>query len=129
MRNAYGEGLIEWVDIQPRLDSWIGHASHADSWKLIIRLSKEWKFSRAMAEKQPRSPRRQLEQQSQELPISQPEQEQSRQHEQQQRVSGCIVCFFSALSKSRTPNRIVQGLCERGIESPGCSPELIRRAA
>ena len=27
MRNAYGEGLIEWADIQPRLDSWIAHAS------------------------------------------------------------------------------------------------------
>jgi len=129
MRKAYSNGLIEWADIQPRLDSWIAHASHANSRKLIVRLSKNWSFSRAMADKQPRSSRRQLEQQSEELPVCQPQQEHARQHEQQQRVSGCGVCFVPALSKSNTRNHTVYGPYECGIESPGCSPELIRRVA
>ena len=129
MRKAYSYGLIEWADIQPRLDSWIAHASHANSRKLIVRLSKNWKFSRAMAEKQPRSPRRQLEQQCEQLPVCESQQEQSRQSQQQQRVSGCVLCFVPALSKSKTRNCMVYGSYKRGFESPGCSPEPIGLAA
>ena len=129
MRKAYSYGLIDWDDIQPRLDSWMAHASHANSRNLIIRLSKDWRFSRAVIVKQPRYPRRQLEQQCEQLPVCESQQEQSRQPEQQHRVSGCASCFLPALSKSKTRNCMVYGSHKSGIESPGCSPELIGRAA
>lgn len=46
MRNAYGEGLIDWADIKPRLVSWLGHARQANSERLIQRLSNDWHFVR-----------------------------------------------------------------------------------
>ena len=83
MRRAYAAGLIEWQDIKPRLDSWIGHARQANSERLLRRLAREWKFLRVAAEIESRPARRQLEQQSTQLPIREPQQERSRQPEQQ----------------------------------------------
>lgn len=87
MRRAYAAGLIDWPDVKVRLASWIGHARQADSERLLRRLSREWTFVRDGAADEPCSPGRFLEQQSEELPISEPQQEQPRQPEQQQRVS------------------------------------------
>jgi retron-type reverse transcriptase len=94
MRRAYANRDIDWVDIKIRLDSWIGHARHADSQQLIRRLSREWIFKRDETVNVSCSPRRLLEQQPEELPICKSQQEHAGQPEQQQRVS----CCFPALS-------------------------------
>jgi retron-type reverse transcriptase len=86
MRQAYAAGVIDWDDIKPRLASWIGHARQANSERLLRRLAMEWRFLRVAAEIESRPARRQLEQQSTELPIREPQQERSRQPEQQYRV-------------------------------------------
>jgi len=93
MRLAYATGKIDWDVIKPRLVSWIGHARQADSERLLRRLCLEWTFIRDRAVIVPCSARRQLEQQSKELPLSQPQQEHARQPEQQQRVSCCRALF------------------------------------
>jgi retron-type reverse transcriptase len=89
MRKAYANERIDWEDIKIRLDSWIGHARQADSERLIVRLSREWKFKRDGIINVSCSSRRLLEQQSEELPICKSQQEHARQPEQQQRVSCC----------------------------------------
>jgi len=89
MKRAYAGGVIDWEDIKIRIDSWLGHAKQADSVQLIKRLSREWKFIRGETVNGPCSPWRFLEQQSEELPICKSQQEHARQHEQQQRLSGC----------------------------------------
>ena len=53
MRKAYGDRTIDWTDIRPRLDSWMGHARQADSERLIRRLSSEWSFSRESPQSPP----------------------------------------------------------------------------
>jgi len=72
MRGAYADWGIDWNDIKPRLVSWIGHARQAKSERLLRRLSGEWTFARGQAVNESRPARRQLEQQSAELPIRQP---------------------------------------------------------
>lgn len=104
MRQAYADGLIQWEDIKPRLDSWIGHARQADSERLLRRLAREWRFLRVSAENESCPARRQLEQQSTELPIREPQQERSRQPEQQHRVPCCPV-LSSAQSVFRPESR------------------------
>ena len=89
MRQGYADGLLEWQDIKPRLDSWIGHARQANSERLLRRLAREWRFLRVSAENESRPARRQLEQQSTELSLREPQQERSRQPEQQHRVPCC----------------------------------------
>jgi retron-type reverse transcriptase len=122
MKDAYSRGILEWKDVKLRLDSWLGHAKHADTRILVKRLSREWKFRRDRAVNRLCSSRRQLEQQRQQLPCGKPQQQQPEQPEQQQRVSS-----FPALSRESCDsarNRAIYGLCERGIESPGSVPEL-----
>ena len=97
MRRAYAAGVIEWNDIKPRLASWIGHARQADSERLLRRLCREWTFMRDRAANEPCSARRQLEQQSRELPVCEPQQEHARQPEQQHRVSCCRALFDGRL--------------------------------
>ncbi|MEW6742691.1 MAG: reverse transcriptase/maturase family protein [Planctomycetota bacterium] len=46
MRNAYGRGEIDACEIRARLLSWMAHARHANSERLIRRLSREWRFRR-----------------------------------------------------------------------------------
>lgn len=89
MQKAYANRMVDWEDIKIRLDSWMGHARQANSVQLIKRLSREWKFTRGEAVNGPCSPRRVLEQQSEELSLCESQQEHARQPEQQQRVSGC----------------------------------------
>jgi len=100
MGRAYAAGLLDWNDIKPRLASWIGHARQADSERLLWRLCREWTFARDGAVDVPCSARRQLEQQSCQLPFCQPQQEHARQPEQQHRVSCC-----RALSTGALPSR------------------------
>ncbi len=87
MRGAYAAGQIEWPDVKARLASWIGHAGTAHSVSLLTRLSNEWVFVRDGAADDPCVAGRFLEQQPEELPISQPQQEHAGQPEQPQRVS------------------------------------------
>ena len=49
MQRAYAERRVDWPDIKVRLDSWIAHASQADSVRLLRRLSREWVFRRSEA--------------------------------------------------------------------------------
>lgn len=119
MRQAYAAGDMDWEDIKPRLDGWIGHARQANSVCLLRRLSREWTFQRGKTVNGPRPARRQLEQQRQELPVGQPQQEPAGQPEQQQRLSG-----RAALSRPLWParNRRIHGSVECGGESPGLAP-------
>jgi len=34
MREAFGRGEISWEEIKPRVQAWIAHASHGDTWRL-----------------------------------------------------------------------------------------------
>lgn len=86
MQEAYTDGQIGWDDVKPRLASWMGHARQANSERLIHRLSRDWVFTRGGVDRVPCSARRQLEQQSAELPVGESQQEHARQSEQQQRV-------------------------------------------
>lgn len=123
IRNAYSQGMIDWDDIKPRLDSWMGHVKHTDSKRLLIRLSREWIFKRDGTINGSCSSRRQLVQQCQQLSGSKPQQQQPGQSEQQQRVSYCPALSVDINNQAR--NRTVYGLCERGIESPGFIPESL----
>lgn len=96
MQRAYAQGRIGWEEVKPRLASWLGHARQANSQRLIRRLSRQWCFAGAQAENRPCSARRQLEQQSAQLPFSQPQQEHPGQPEQQQRIP-----VIAALGRSR----------------------------
>jgi len=126
LRVAYAAGELAWDDIKPRLDGWIGHARQASSVRLLRRLSREWTFTRGGAVNGPCCARRQLEQQSTELPVVQPQQERARQSQQQHRVSG-----RGALLRQSLParNQQVHGPVERGGESPGPAPESSGRLA
>lgn len=97
MRRGYAAGRIDWDDIKPRMTSWIGHARQADSERLLRRLSREWTFMRDRAANESCSARRQLEQQSAELPVREPQQEHARQPEQQLWFSRCRVLSVGAL--------------------------------
>lgn len=126
MRVAYAAGELGWDDIKLRLAGWVGHARQASSVRLLRRLSREWTFTRGGAVNGPCSARRQLEQQSTELPVVEPQQERARQSQQQHRVSG-----RGALLRQPLParNQQVHGPVERGGESPGPAPESSGRAA
>ena len=90
MRAAYARGEIQWDDIRPRLASWIGHARQANSERLLRRLSRDWRFTRAGV-KGSCSAGRVVEQQSTQLPLCQPQQQRAGQPEQQHRVPCCAA--------------------------------------
>jgi retron-type reverse transcriptase len=121
LREAYAMGMIDWEDIKPRLRSWIAHARHANSERLIRRLSGEWKFSRGGAERGPCSSRRRLEQQREQLPVCEPQQQHPRQSEQQQRVS-VGPALSTGVERHLAGDHVVQGSLECGEESPGSAP-------
>ncbi len=120
LRVAYASGELTWDDIKPRLAGWIGHARQASSVRLLRRLSREWTFTRSGAIDGPCCARRQLERQSTKLPVIQPQQERTRQSQQQHRVSGRGALLRQALP---VRNHQVHGSGERGGESPGPAPE------
>ncbi|MBI9019074.1 MAG: RNA-dependent DNA polymerase [Phycisphaerae bacterium] len=125
MQKAYAYNLIDRGYIQPRLASWIGHSSHTNNYKLLCRLCKDWRFKRAKPDELSRYPRRQLEQQRQQLPGCQSQQQQPEQHQQQHRVPGVSVsCSVPAFSEyARNDN--VHGYYQRGRENPRRCPELM----
>ena len=127
MRNAYACGLIDTDYIKPRLASWIGHSGQTDSKILLCRLCKEWRFQRATPDKLSRYPRRQLEQQRQQLHGLEPEQQQPGQHEQQQRIPGVsLSLLFPAFSRISRKGH-VYGYGSRGVENPRRCPEPAKR--
>jgi retron-type reverse transcriptase len=46
MQRSFGRGEIEWEQIRPRVEAWIAHASHGDTWRLRERIFSEIAFSR-----------------------------------------------------------------------------------
>ncbi len=46
LQRAYAAGRISGPDIRARLIAWMGHASHANSFRLVSRLLQEYKFVR-----------------------------------------------------------------------------------
>jgi len=46
LARLYGEGKIDWLEINPRVQSWIGHAKHADTWGLRRAIFNDIPFSR-----------------------------------------------------------------------------------
>ena len=126
MKKAYASEIVSFDDVKASINSWMAHVSHANSRKLVQRVSKNWTFTRAAADQQPRNPRRQLEQQRQQLPVCESQQEQPEQYEQQYRISGLPSPGFPALSDIIAWNHYVYGYSECGIESPGCCPELAK---
>jgi hypothetical protein len=47
---GYAEGRLDWADVDPSVQAWIGHACHADTWGLRERLFSEVHFQRERAE-------------------------------------------------------------------------------
>lgn len=127
MQNAYACGVIDTNYIKPRLASWVGHSSHTNNYKLLCRLCKEWRFTRATPDELPRYPRRQLEQQRQQLFCLEQEQQQPEQHEQQHRLSGVSLSILSPAFSRISRNGNVHGYYQRGVENPRCCPELTGR--
>jgi hypothetical protein len=120
MRHAYAEQRIDWPQIKPRLDSWMGHARQADSGRLIQRLSREWIFVRGGTDNGSCPAGRVVEQQSRQLPLCQPQQEQSRQPQQQHRVSCLPALPTSPADVARS--QPVHGQVGSGHGSPGSAP-------
>jgi RNA-directed DNA polymerase len=79
---AYAAGLIDLDAIKPSLQSWIGHALHADTLRLRARILSRIVFRRGTG-REAAGARGLLEQQTGEPPLGQPQQEQRRQPEQQ----------------------------------------------
>jgi retron-type reverse transcriptase len=46
IKQVYGKGAIDFDSVKNRLAGWLGHARHADSEKLLARLSQDWVFRR-----------------------------------------------------------------------------------
>jgi retron-type reverse transcriptase len=117
MKRGYACGMLDQKDVKQRLASWIGYACHADTKRLIRRMSRQWRFTRGKAEVNACYSRRQLEQQCNQLHDYQPQQQHAIQSEQQHRVP-----TRPALSKINARNRTIYGLWERSSESPGLVP-------
>ena len=121
LKEEYARGRIEWNDVKRRLDSWLGHAKHCESKYLVKNVSKDWVFKRGETVNEPCSPRRQLEQQREQLPGGKPQQQHAIESQQQHRIS-----CRPALS-NKTVNQEVYGFPDSGSESPGFIP--VPRAA
>ncbi|MDF1594362.1 MAG: reverse transcriptase/maturase family protein [Desulfobacterales bacterium] len=84
MRSLYREGKIELDKIQQRIQSWIGHAAHADTYRLRRRVLESVAFQRGITGNAAGGF---VEQQSGQRPLCEPQQEQPEQTEQQYRIS------------------------------------------
>lgn len=120
MREAYKLGLLDWSDVQVRLDSWMGHAGHVNSGYLIRRLSRDWRFVRGRVDHESCYSRRFLEQQCEQLSRDEPQQQHAIESQQQQRISSRPALSRSQ-SSARNPG--LHGDRERGGESPDPVPE------
>ncbi len=107
MKSAYANGKLPWAGVVKRLDSWMAHARQANSERLIRRLSRTWRFSKAPAPERVAAEEacpagRFLEQQPEELPLCQPQQERAGQPEQQHRFPCCPALVIPESSRLRT---------------------------
>jgi len=101
LQEEYADGLIEIEKVRQSVRSWIAHASHADTYGLRRAVLRQCAFVRGqVGKRRPGLAGRFLEQQSQELSISQPQHEQPDEPEQQQRVSGVRGRQDSAMPES-----------------------------
>ncbi|MCP5090899.1 MAG: RNA-dependent DNA polymerase [Gammaproteobacteria bacterium] len=48
LQREFAQGRLEYEDVQQRIQSWIGHARHGDTWKLRKHLFAEVVFTRAL---------------------------------------------------------------------------------
>jgi hypothetical protein len=83
-RRLYRYGRLSGEELTQRIRAWIGHACHADTWRLRADLLCR-KIFVGPAASPSRAPRRLLEQQAEQQPVCQPQQEHPRQPEQQHR--------------------------------------------
>jgi hypothetical protein len=84
----YAAGRKGWKDFDPVVQSWIGHARHADTGGLRRRIFSATIFTRGWAERRPaRDPGRFLEPRTEERALGEPEQERDRQPEPQPGVT------------------------------------------
>ncbi len=84
LARAFHTGAIDRESARARVMSWIGHARHADTWRLRRAVLSRVSFSGGQAVlDESCAAGRLVEQQRQELPLGQPQQEQPRQQEQQ----------------------------------------------
>lgn len=104
----YAEGRVDWCDFNPAVQSWIGHARHADTAGLRRHVFAMVSFQRGRTDEQPaRVARRFLEQQSGEPACVEPQQEAYGQPQQQHRLASRPF-YPQARSGS------VHGRCRRG---------------
>ena len=90
-QRLYALGRLSGEELTQRIRAWIGHACHADTWRLRGILFRRTIFLGPAASLS-RAPRRLLEQQAEQHPVCQPQQEHARQPEQQHRVPCCQHC-------------------------------------
>ena len=91
LRDQWRAGSIDIDDVDAPVRAWIGHAEHADTWRLRHAIFRGGRFDPAEALEAwtaPCRPRRFLEQQPRQPPLREPQQGQHRQPEQQPRVPG-----------------------------------------
>ncbi len=124
---AYAAGRMRWPDFDPSVQSWIGHALHADTEGLRRRIFSATIFSRGRAKRRPAGGAgRFLEQQTEERPLGEPQQEHRRQPEQQPRLSSRPVHPRGPMGRARS--RPVHGRAGRGARvSMSPPPGLARR--
>lgn len=122
MKWAYANEFLEWKEVASRLNSWMGYVKHADATFLVKQLSRQWIFKRDRVESASCYPRRQLEQQHNQLCRDLPEQQHADESQQQHRISFCHA--LSKIHDFPAGNCRIQGFCECGIESPDSIPVL-----
>jgi retron-type reverse transcriptase len=82
MQRDFALGRITLEQVRPRIQSWIAHARHADTYRLRARLFGDHPFDRSTTER-PRPSGRLVEQQREEPPLGEPQQERAGEPQQQ----------------------------------------------
>ena len=90
-QRLYRSGRLSGEELTQRIRAWIGHACHADTWRLRADLFRRKMFVGPAASLS-RAPGRLLEQQAEQRSVCQPQQEHAGQPEQQQRFPCCQHC-------------------------------------
>ncbi len=87
-QRLFRAGRLSGEELTQRIRAWIGHACHADTWRLRGDLFRR-KIFVGPAASPSRAPRRLLEQQAEQRSVCQPQQEHTGQPEQQHRLPCC----------------------------------------
>ena len=105
LRMRWSQGTVSRDELDRKVNGWIAHAAHADSWRLRQAIFRGgWYDPTREGLAVPQSSgvaRGLLEQQTEEPAFSESQQEQSREPQQQQRLSGCPHARRSEPSASR----------------------------